>query len=95
MSSSKTGIWLSRCLKRQALNNNNGAVNEPFFHTLDQVLERDPENIKAFYRLALVCKEKEDFDEGLKYIQQGLDVRYSDGDGEDYIIILTYSYIYI
>ncbi|ORZ03313.1 hypothetical protein BCR43DRAFT_510382 [Syncephalastrum racemosum] len=39
-----------------------------------KVLERDPENIKAFYRLALVCKEKEDFDEGLKYIHQGLEI---------------------
>ncbi|RUS14255.1 hypothetical protein BC937DRAFT_94101 [Endogone sp. FLAS-F59071] len=42
-----------------------------------QVLERDPENVKAFYRLGQAHLSQEEYEEGIAAINKGLEVTYS------------------
>lgn len=43
---------------------------------LSQVLERDPENVKAFYRLGQAHLNQGEYEEGITAINNGLEVTY-------------------
>jgi tetratricopeptide (TPR) repeat protein len=43
--------------------------------TLKYVLDRDPGNVKAFYRLGQVYMEQMEYDQGIEIIKSGLKVR--------------------